>query len=140
MIPFMCLVIPWKISSPVGFWSSSPAEYTYENMVIANQKANDNGTNVKNPNTDAEANTGMNVSANENDHINMKVNTGSGEDTTKNKSKQIITIAMILWGIVAAVLYLYSIIAYGKLKKQLCTCIKIRKNVFIADDIPVQWR
>lgn len=40
MIPFVCLIIPWKINSPVGFWSSSPAEYKYENMILSRE----NGT------------------------------------------------------------------------------------------------
>ena len=137
MIPFMCLVIPWKINSPVGFWSSSPAEYTYENMMKTNEKTHSNHINVKNNDTNVSTHIGMNINVNGEKHINMKANSKKQTNTNKNTLEQVLSMAMVMWGVVVGILYVYSVIAYGKLKKQLSKCIKVRRRVFFVDDIPV---
>ena len=30
LIPYLCMVCPWKLSSPIGIWVSSPKEYQAE--------------------------------------------------------------------------------------------------------------
>jgi beta-lactamase regulating signal transducer with metallopeptidase domain len=33
LIPFLCLMIPWRISSPVGIWQNAPSDYGYESLI-----------------------------------------------------------------------------------------------------------
>lgn len=38
VIPFICLILPWKITSPIGFWDSAPSEYGYESFTSSDEE------------------------------------------------------------------------------------------------------
>ena len=33
LIPFACLILPWRISSPIAIWEKAPSDYGYENFL-----------------------------------------------------------------------------------------------------------
>lgn len=33
VIPFICLILPWRIASPIAIWDKAPSDYGYENLV-----------------------------------------------------------------------------------------------------------
>lgn len=161
-IPFICLIFPWKISSPFGFWNSTPSEYAYENVITSEKITTDHVSQITRPdqighdadqigeNADHNANAGgtLNSSGVGNTNAGNNINSdnqaeGSTNSTVASVEESKITpqtltkTAACLWGIGIAVLCVYSMVSYWKLKRQLCGNIRIREDVYFVDEIPV---
>ena len=149
IIPLICLIIPWKISSPVGFWRSAPSEYEYDNFVKSEYIGEDSGNqdlvgsdiNSIVGNEDIGEETGGNNVSNGNvSDLGGDIVAGGNNHIAFGKlidMKQILTFVTVIWGIIVISLGLYSTITFGQLKKRLRTRVLLRDNVYLADDIPV---
>jgi beta-lactamase regulating signal transducer with metallopeptidase domain len=165
LIPFLCLMIPWRISSPVGIWQNAPSDYGYESLInqeedtadknnaglgstVAGNHSTGNTEIVENSGNGSNGTTG-NAGTDSNEIIE---NSGMGnkdtvEDAEINKAgandlkglttSQILAAVTFLWMVGVLGLGLYSIFAYSKLKRQLVLRIRMHDNVYMVDGIEV---
>jgi beta-lactamase regulating signal transducer with metallopeptidase domain len=165
LIPFLCLMIPWRISSPVGIWQNAPSDYGYESLINQEEDTADKNNaglgstvagNHSTGNTEIVENSGNasngtigNAGTDSNEIIE---NSGMGnkdtvEDAEINKAgandlkglttSQILAAVTFLWMVGVLGLGLYSIFAYSKLKRQLVLRIRMHDNVYMVDGIEV---
>ena len=151
MIPFFFLVFPWKIESPIGFWSKAPADYRMEGleenaaaseteempvikMVKDTEESKAEQAKETIPDsTYKEANTGNTKSS----MIPDEKASGKEKGNYADRFQTMLFLAGIVWGIGMVFLFCRSVISYWQLKKKALCSIHINDNVCYADDIPV---
>ncbi len=156
MIPFICLIFPWKISSPIGIWDSAPIEYDYESIgnqllgqgnVVGGVDADmtpNVGTGVGSDSSvggDSSEDTDTNVGIDSGVEGDVSADVGQNGNADVNVGTQLLiaifTILPIVWGAVVMALLFYSMVSYWKLHGKLKYHVQIRDNIYWVDDIPV---
>ena len=129
LIPYLCMVCPWKLNSPIGFWESSPEEYQMERTrqaVIYIQNA---------------------VMPHEDDDVTLF----AGADVsplTDSVSSSVVADGIVqnfwivsggVWiaGILA--ILVYSVFSYIRLRKKLLCSVRAGEKIYLADDIDVPF-
>lgn len=144
IIPFVCLIFPWKLASPIGFWSNAPADYKADNLVQnlgQYQNTYQNGLENQIDIVHDNLNQGIFQNSQAPEGVMQQKPTESQqrtEDVTAFFSiERVFTILGIVWCAGMIFFILHSSIYYWKLKRKLLCSINLRDNVYFADDIQV---
>ena len=79
IIPFFCLVCPWKISVPVGFWNFAPADVVTQ----ANEKAAETGNEQSGAGSGQDNENLQNVAGSGQSNVDLQ-NVAGGDQTNEN--------------------------------------------------------
>lgn len=140
VVPFFCLIFPWKISVPNGFWQMAPSEISYENT--GDDRGLEQDLNIGFAQNLQDKDTSKELSADEDNSIELveQGDLADHENTTK-KSKspnvrfKISHVLGVVWATGVLVLLIWNIINYRRLKGKLICSIKINTNVYHTDEI-----
>lgn len=127
MVPFFCLIFPWKISVPNGFWHAAPIEQYSEN-IPETQDISVQETGGENR-AETEVYSEWESVLGENPGMDTRV---------RDEQKQPVSVVTVLgffWltGVVA--LLVINIVRYVNLKRRLLCNMKTDENVYKGDDI-----
>ena len=135
IIPFFCLLCPYKISVPHGFWQSAPVDVHYEQ---------ENSLSVGNESAKQSQSTVNEDSVNNNAEVKWKVvapdfvadnNAVSNKTKPLNVKEFIVNACGGIWIIGVIALLVWNLISYWKLKGKLLCSEKTGENIYKADDI-----
>ncbi|MBO5260149.1 MAG: M56 family metallopeptidase [Agathobacter sp.] len=76
IIPFFCLVCPWKISVPVGFWNFAPADVVTQ----ANEKAAETGNEQSGAGSGQDNENLQNVAGSGQSNVDLQNSAGNGQN------------------------------------------------------------
>lgn len=140
LIPFFCLVCPFKVNGPVGFWRVSPVDLAVEGEEVRQWQE---GGLFSNTGIRGGQNT-MSIKQDTSDEKQSSFSKKDGQEAKAGKSGILLWFSsspVIVWvfggiwllGMLA--LLAGNIVQCAKLKKRLLCSIKIEKQVYIGDDI-----
>lgn len=140
LIPFFCLVCPFKVNGPVGFWRVSPVDLAVEGEEVRQWQE---GGLFSNTGIRGGQNT-MSIKQDTSDEKQSSSSKKDGQEAKAGKSGILLWFSsspVIVWvfggiwllGMLA--LLAGNIVQCAKLKKRLLCSIKIEKQVYIGDDI-----
>lgn len=136
IIPFFCLICPYKISVPYGFWQNAPADVSSE------QEENLSDVNESDIRYESTVNED---SADNNDEVIWEVvspdyesdsSTVSSEIKAIDIKEDIINLLGIIWLIGVIALFVWNFISYRKLKEKLLCSERTGENIYRGDEIP----
>ena len=85
IVPFLCLILPWRISSPVGVWQEPITEMNYRDVAHFITGISEEDSLVVNlPNDDTDEDVVGNHSVTNNDVSDDKLSAGEGDITDNN--------------------------------------------------------
>lgn len=124
VIPFFCMICPWKIESDFGLLGETTQPFHVEQIQTV-EKSMPEESIVSEPTLAEKENTGYPYSE---------------PDSTQREEVQtsnaiLGTVLFGIWLLGAAVLFFYSVISCLKLKKKLVCSICMEENIYFADDI-----
>ncbi len=162
LIPFFCLVCPFKINGPIGFWRMSPVDVAVEgeevrqwqesrllqenknpSAVQTPSKQEQEGILLSNAGTDGMQSTAS-VKQNTSNESQKTSSTENGQEREAGKNRVlqwlssspvIVWVFGGIWFCGMLVLLAGNIVRYVKLKGRLLCSIKIEKQVYIGDEI-----
>lgn len=162
MIPFFFLVFPWKIASPVGFWSHAPADYGTKDIgqqVVRNEGGQNEGRQDVRPAKPVEKVKQEHIQEQEaapvqKDSDDVQENTfsvkkddaqaekeadflGDGADVFSKSFSNLPYVCGMVWLAGIVFLGVYSIFSYVRLQGTVCCSVNRNGNVYYADGIQV---
>ena len=148
IVPYLCLVCPWKISMPKGFWKAAPVE-----IAMGIKEEGESLLSLDGRETEKEESLDRNklsVSVVEKTDVGGeglddegKVSGYSGEtmerpamvdEKTKFQSG-VIHVLGLIWAAGLFILFIYNAISYLKLKRKLLCSVKISQEVYMGDEV-----
>ncbi len=120
-IPYFCMICPWKLKSPFGFWESRPKEYQVERIRQA-------AIYIQNATSSVTAAGEMEQSTKE----------ASVMGAVTDSVSMVWTFSAIcgtIWLVGVLTVLAYSILSYFRLKRKLICSICVEENIYLADDI-----
>lgn len=142
MIPFLLLICPWKLSSPVGFWSIAPSDYdeVYTEYALEQWQGN-TGTDETLQSDLPEEEIGGNGIENmqgqfEPDESNSVTEYHPAEQKKWNL-QNVWQLVEIIWTAGMLALFFYTGILYVILLRKVKFCVQKSEGVYCVDDLPV---
>lgn len=140
MVPFFCLVCPWKVSTPHGFWREIPTEVIVErleeNKGISSIKESSFGEVEK---QDVQVNNQAVAYQGQTSQEQAAQNQDTQNPNTQNRTSDIkstfIGILGTVWGMGVLGLLIYNNIRYWSLRKRLLCSMEIDKNIYVGDEV-----
>ena len=147
LIPYVCMVCPWKLNSPIGIWESNPEGYQVERArqaVVYIQ-------NVVVPLVDSTSPTADADVSSLTDSVSSSIAADGMAQGIEGASRLVSSLgaANIVQGFwtvcggiwVAGILVIlsYSVFSYVRLKKRLLCCVPVEKGIYFADGIDVPF-
>lgn len=155
MLPFFCLLCPWKINLPNGFWHVAPTEMSADRIaeektqiafLKTEKKSEGEGSNsgdfqsvlsdsgsVRQGSAESDTDSKL-VSKTHLDKQEVR-NDVSSQEKEQNESISIIVILEIVWVTGVFLLFVYNLILYIKLKKKLLCSMKVDENIYVGDEV-----
>ncbi len=133
VLPFICLVCPWKITVPYGFWSAGPIQVVQEDRISQVIESGILGSPQK---PQQEQTIGQNQSQEQQEIQLQSPMTEPIADSQEVDTKAVVlwTLAVI-WLLGVGALIIYNGVCYFRLRKTLLCSMKIEENVWIGDDV-----
>lgn len=137
MIPFFCLIFPWKISSPAGFWSAAPADYSMEKLekkVTGYEEKKEEKEKLQQNTEKTDLQSDREVVRNVEPIQNLSA--ASGEEEGGSWMQKLLFVSGVIWAMGVMLLVFRNLSAYWKLKRRLL-CSMAQGDIYFADDIRV---
>ena len=145
LIPFLLLICPWKISSPVGIFSSAPSDYdsAYAEETFKNQEKFLGDVEIGIVEAELNEPEQGDITGAESDIINEK---GSQEMNMSEKQNVLIPIyswqkfwivITVVWFDGMLLFFVYAVISYLRLKRRVRVHIQRMENVYSVDELAV---
>ena len=113
VIPFVMLICPWKISSPVGLWGDAPSDYDAEYTEYQIERFAEQFVQVEVGEVE----------------VAIDGDTASGGNTSDAAS--------IIWLAGMCAFLIYAVVSYVQLQKKVRCCVQKADNIYCVDDLPV---
>lgn len=139
LVPFLSMVCPWRLESPIGLWESHSGGYQAEQVrevVISIQNAVSPlaaGSPASSPDASMYANeAGVVYSADNFPRM-------SGSSVPAGMPHSFWTICGGIWIVGLIAILIYSVFSYIRLRKKLICSFYVEENLYLADDIDIPF-
>lgn len=146
MIPFLLLICPWKLSSPVGFWNTAPSDYNemYAEQAIEKWQGNVWIDDTVQSDLSVEEIGGNGVENIEGKFVPDEKNSATEYAPTSQDgwgTGNVLQVVGIIWAAGVIALFLYTGISYVILLKKVQCCIQVTEGVYCVDElsVPMVW-
>lgn len=156
MIPFLLLICPWKMSSPLGLWSNAPSDYDakYAKYALARLEQGLLQVEIESVEVSAEGELSDDILQEEvigeaqeypqSGLAGERVENGDSHFFSSDTAlisvysfEKLMEILGMVWLAGLLIFLAYAAISYLRLKKKVQCCIRKSDNVYCVDDIAV---
>lgn len=123
MVPFLFLICPWKISSPVGVWEHAPSDEIYMHSVIEQ--------------IEKETAFSEYQEVVQEQGIINESNDTTDKDGQENKLEIVWNSIGAVWAAGMVMFLFYAAVSYLRLMKKLQCCICETENIYFVDNLAV---
>lgn len=134
VIPFLLLICPWKISSPVGLWNSAPSDYNTEYAKhtierIAGEFVQGESSKMESVPDGDQISEGIYHSEADEEYNLVPADT--------QMLWNVMTVVGAIWLTGMLALLLYATISYLRLRKKVQCCVQRADNLYYVDELQV---
>ena len=145
MLPYVCMICPWKFEGAVGFWrqpQSNGGKYATQELLQALRTLKDGASNRVTEQALVTTETLANTEVSSGLAVGQAkglLSTPLGYTLNADVLQVLLAIASVIWLVGVIGLILYSADAHLKLHRKLICCMRVKENIYLADDIKVPF-
>lgn len=134
LMPFFCMICPWKFESSFGLFTESAEPLKREQLQSVAEYISRAGIETTGDNQ-INGTIGINDTIGTTGKITGEMSLQSTAEAIQSAAT-ITTVLFAIWLCGVAALSLYAVITYYKMKRKLLCSVRIEDTIYLADDIP----